>query len=243
MLTTTSFTRITGSRVSPRRSWRGAWQCASHRPARHAWQGEEWQSRRWRLPRTSEPASTARTMSYAKPDVLIVSTDDEWRQLTCLYLADHDKLKTMHPGLHRDLFHPGDPRHAVRASLGFAEEAGRLERGTDPEAQGSRSGVKSLQRTRFRPREEGAIRHRRWRERCRRRGRAGSTQGAGARPGHRLQGPLRGAAATRETPQPTTGPPMPYSCCSHSESFGLAALEDVGRKTAVLRGRRRGACL
>ncbi|MGH2734223.1 MAG: glycosyltransferase, partial [Actinomycetota bacterium] len=49
-------------------------------------------------------------------DVLIASTDDEWQQLSCLYGAPHDGLKTIHPGVDHALFKPGD-RAAARAEL------------------------------------------------------------------------------------------------------------------------------
>jgi D-inositol-3-phosphate glycosyltransferase len=41
-------------------------------------------------------------------DVLIASTDDEWQQLSCLYGAGHDRLKTVHPGVDHVTFKPGD---------------------------------------------------------------------------------------------------------------------------------------
>lgn len=55
-------------------------------------------------------------------DVLIASTDDEWRQLSCLYGVTHDRLKTIHPGVDHAIFHPGD-RGAARARLGLGDEA------------------------------------------------------------------------------------------------------------------------
>jgi D-inositol-3-phosphate glycosyltransferase len=58
----------------------------------------------------------------AEADVLISSTDDEWRQLSCLYGVAHDRLKTIHPGVDHDLFSPGD-RKAARAELGIGDEA------------------------------------------------------------------------------------------------------------------------
>ena len=65
-------------------------------------------------------------------DVLVASTDDEWRQLACLYGAHHDKLKTLHPGVDHATFTPGD-RGEARAALGFVDEAvmlyvGRIQR-------------------------------------------------------------------------------------------------------------------
>lgn len=65
-------------------------------------------------------------------DVLVASTDDEWKQLACLYGAHHDKLKTLHPGVDHAVFSPGD-RAQARASLGLSDEAvmlyvGRIQR-------------------------------------------------------------------------------------------------------------------
>ena len=54
-------------------------------------------------------------------DVLIASTDEEWRQLSCLYGASHDRLKTIHPGVDHRIFKPGD-RSAARAELGLDED-------------------------------------------------------------------------------------------------------------------------
>lgn len=65
-------------------------------------------------------------------DVHVASTDDEWMQLACLYGAGHDKLKTLHPGVDHAVFTPGD-RAEARASLGISDEAvmlyvGRIQR-------------------------------------------------------------------------------------------------------------------
>ena len=56
----------------------------------------------------------------AAADVLIASTDAEWQHLACLYGAPHDLLKTIHPGVDHEIFHPGD-RDAARASLGLSD--------------------------------------------------------------------------------------------------------------------------
>ena len=65
-------------------------------------------------------------------DVLVASTDDEWDHLACLYGASHDRLKTIHPGVDHSLFAPGD-RAAARARLGLRDEVvvlyvGRIQR-------------------------------------------------------------------------------------------------------------------
>ncbi len=54
-------------------------------------------------------------------DVLIASTDSEWEQLACLYGAPHDGLKTIHPGVDRKLFFPGDRLESKRR-LGLGDE-------------------------------------------------------------------------------------------------------------------------
>ncbi|MGH2751444.1 MAG: glycosyltransferase [Actinomycetota bacterium] len=54
-------------------------------------------------------------------EVLIASTDEEWQQLSCLYGASHDRIKTIHPGVDHDVFHPGD-RVRARYELGIAPD-------------------------------------------------------------------------------------------------------------------------
>lgn len=65
-------------------------------------------------------------------DVLVASTDDEWKHLACLYGARHHNLKTLHPGVDHSVFSPGD-KGAARAELGLGDEAvmlyvGRIQR-------------------------------------------------------------------------------------------------------------------
>lgn len=55
----------------------------------------------------------------ATADVLLASTDEEYRQLVCLYGAPHDRLKVLHPGVDHARFHPGD-RVEARAELNIA---------------------------------------------------------------------------------------------------------------------------
>lgn len=55
-------------------------------------------------------------------DVLIASTDEEFQNLACLYGAAHDRLKTIFPGVDHSMFRPGD-RGAARRELGLGEEA------------------------------------------------------------------------------------------------------------------------
>lgn len=51
-------------------------------------------------------------------DVLVANTDDEWRQIACYYGAPHDRLKTIYPGVDHDLFGPGS-RSDARSHLGL----------------------------------------------------------------------------------------------------------------------------
>ena len=65
-------------------------------------------------------------------DVLIASTDDEWEHLSCLYGAPHDRLKIVHPGVDHATFRPLD-RVRSRRSLGLGDAhvllyAGRIQR-------------------------------------------------------------------------------------------------------------------
>ena len=57
----------------------------------------------------------------AAADVLVASTDEEWGHLSCLYGASHDRVKTLHPGVDHEVFHPGD-RDAARDQLGIRDE-------------------------------------------------------------------------------------------------------------------------
>jgi D-inositol-3-phosphate glycosyltransferase len=68
----------------------------------------------------------------AAADVVVASTDNEWQQLSCLYGAPHDSLKTLHPGVDHSLFSPGS-RLTARATLGLGDGpvllyAGRIQR-------------------------------------------------------------------------------------------------------------------
>ena len=55
-----------------------------------------------------------------RADVLVASTSEEAEQLSCLYGADHDRLKVVHPGVDHDMFSPGD-RGEARRALGLSE--------------------------------------------------------------------------------------------------------------------------
>jgi D-inositol-3-phosphate glycosyltransferase len=57
-----------------------------------------------------------------RADVLIGSTDEEWRQLSCLYGAPHDRLKVVYPGVDHTRFKPGS-RMRARARLGLRPDS------------------------------------------------------------------------------------------------------------------------
>jgi D-inositol-3-phosphate glycosyltransferase len=72
------------------------------------------------------PESEARIRGEAEvveaADVLVTSTDEEFENLACLYGAAHDRLKTIFPGVDHEMFFPGD-REAARLELGIEDEA------------------------------------------------------------------------------------------------------------------------
>ena len=167
-----------------------------------------------------------------KADVLIASTDDEWRQLACLYLADHDKLKTIRPGVDRELFHPGDQRTA-RANLGMGEEAVLLYVGRIQKLKGLDLALRAFSEL------DSAF------ERDVRFVIVGGVSGAGGEDElsrlNDLAHDLGIASKVRfEGPQPHEKLPTYYRAadvvlvCSHSESFGLAALEAHACGTPVV---------
>lgn len=69
----------------------------------------------------------------AAADVLVTSTDVELEHMACLYGASHDRLKTIHPGVDHAAFFPGS-RSDARAALGWESErpvmlfVGRIQR-------------------------------------------------------------------------------------------------------------------
>jgi D-inositol-3-phosphate glycosyltransferase len=56
-------------------------------------------------------------------DRLIANTDDEARELVELYDASPDEVDVVHPGVDLDVFRPGDGRAAARARRGIAPDA------------------------------------------------------------------------------------------------------------------------
>ena len=166
-------------------------------------------------------------------DVLIASTDEELEQLACLYGASHDRLKTLHPGVDHSLFNPGSMIEA-RTELGLAPDAvvllfvGRIQRLKGLEL--AIRSVEQLEPAFDRPVELVVV------------------GGASGRGGQGEIDRLRDLATSlgiedRVTwvgPQPHARLPWYYRAadavvvCSHSETFGFAALEAHACGTPVV---------
>lgn len=76
-------------------------------------------------------------------DVQLASTDDEWQQLSCLYGAHHDRLKTVHPGVDHGVFYPEDRLHARRRLEISPEDAVMLYVGRIQPLKGLELGVRA----------------------------------------------------------------------------------------------------
>ncbi|MDQ3957228.1 MAG: glycosyltransferase [Actinomycetota bacterium] len=172
----------------------------------------------------------ARVISAA--DVLVASTDDEWKQLACLYGASHDRLKTLHPGVDHALFSPGS-RDGARAALGLGDEAVMLYVGRIQRLKGIDLAIGSLAELKGSPGRNvtlviaggasgptGSTEVRRLRDLAARLGVAESVRFVGAVPHSELPAYYRAADV--------------LVVCSHSESFGLAALEAHSCGTPVV---------
>lgn len=156
-------------------------------------------------------------------DVLIASADDELEQLSCLYGAPHDNLKTLHPGVDHDVFRPLDPREA-RRELGLGEGAVMLFVGRIQRLKGVDLAIRAL--AELVPALDEDVR-------------LMIVGGASGPDGEAEIERLRALATSLEVhdhvefagPQPHHRLPLFYSAadvvtvCSHSESFGFAALE------------------
>ena len=165
-------------------------------------------------------------------DVLVASTDEEWEQLACLYGAPHDGLKTIHPGVDHEMFSPGDVEGA-RRELGLEDRltilyAGRIQRlkGLELAIRAVEQLVPALDRPVSLLIAGGAS------------GRGGDDE---VRRLHALVAELGLEDVVRFLgPQPHARLPLFYRAadalvvCSHSESFGLAALEAHASGTPVV---------
>lgn len=166
-------------------------------------------------------------------DVLIASTDEEWSQLTCLYGASHDRLKTLHPGVDHAVFRPGDGAEA-RARLGLLQNqavmlyAGRIQRlkGLELAIRATEQLTSALDRELVLLLVGGASgpggedEMARLEDLAEDLGIAANVRFVGARPHHHLPVFYRASDVV--------------VMCSHSESFGLAALEAHACGTPVV---------
>ena len=173
-----------------------------------------------------EPATriAGESSVIGRADVLIPSTDEEWQQLSCLYGASHDRLRIVYPGVDHAQFKPGDQDRA-RTRLGLRPDqavvlyAGRIQplKGLDIALDAVAHVARSLER-------EIVFML------------VGGPSGpAGERELARLRGLVSELALEDRVrfmgPQPHRTLPGFYHAadalvvCSHSESFGLTALE------------------
>ncbi len=170
---------------------------------------------RWRLEGEREVVEAA--------DVLIASTEEEFAQLACLYGVPHDLVKTIHPGVDHSLFHPGSQASA-RSRVGVADELVMLYVGRIQPLKGIELALRAVEELRPALDRDLLLL---------------IVGGASGRSGEaeleRLRGLTRSLAIEGnvrfEGPQPHERLPDFYRSadlvcvCSHSESFGFAALE------------------
>jgi len=159
----------------------------------------------------------------AAADVLIASTDTEYLQLSCMYGASHDRLKVVPPGVDHQLFRPMD-KDAPRAALGLQSQAvmlfvGRVQplKGIDLAIQATEQLMHALDR-------EPLLLI------------VGGASGSGGEDELRRLRDLATSLGVEQNvrfigPKPHQSLPQIYAAAdvvvvpSHSESFGLAALE------------------
>ncbi len=180
------------------------------------------------LARGDRPESDERLEGEARvisaSDVLVASTDDELQQLACLYGAPHDRLKTVYPGVDHSLFQPQGRNQKARAELGLTDEATLLYVGRIQPLKGLELAVRAVDEL------SGAF------ERDVVLLVVGGASGSGGESElERLRavaGSLRVSDRVRFLgPRPHGSLPDLYAAsdvvvvCSHTESFGLAALE------------------
>lgn len=179
------------------------------------------------LPDGDRPEPAARVEGelqvISAADVLVASTDQEQEQLACLYGASHDGLKTIHPGVDHTIFRPGS-KEVARAALGLRDEAVLLYVGRIQPLKGIELAIRSLERVvRSTNREVVLLVV------------GGASGAAGDRELERARELASSLGVERNVrfvgAQPHTSLPGFYQAadvvvvCSHSESFGFAALE------------------
>jgi len=160
----------------------------------------------------------------AAADVLAVSTEAEAQQLTSLYGASLDRIKTVHPGVDHTAFRPGTARDSTRTELGLTDEATLLYVGRIQPLKGLELAIRALEEL------SGAFE------------RdvvllvvGGASGNAGAAELLRLKRLAHSLGVADRVrflgPRPHELLPSLYTAsdvvvvCSHTESFGLAALE------------------
>ncbi|MBW3593954.1 MAG: glycosyltransferase [Actinobacteria bacterium] len=160
----------------------------------------------------------------AASDVLAVSTDDELQQLACLYGAPHDRLKTVYPGVDHALFMSGLAPQPTRARLGLTDEATLLYVGRIQPLKGLELAIRSVDELSGAMERDVVLL---------------VVGGASGPAGDAELERLRLLASSLSVddrvrflgPQPHSSLPDLYAAsdvvvaCSHTESFGLAALE------------------
>jgi D-inositol-3-phosphate glycosyltransferase len=165
-------------------------------------------------------------------NVLVASTDEECEQLACLYGASHDRLKTIHPGVEHQIFSPG-AKEVARADLGLRDEAVLLYVGRIQPLKGLELAIRSLEHVVARvPRKVVLLV-------------VGGASGVdGDRELERIKRLVAELGLEQNVrfvgPQPHSSLPVFYRAadavvvCSHSESFGFAALEAHACGTPVV---------
>lgn len=165
-------------------------------------------------------------------NVLVASTDEECEQLACLYGASHDRLKTIHPGVDHKIFKPAD-KEVARAELGLRDEAVVLYVGRIQPLKGLELAIGSLAHVVDRVPRKVVLMV------------VGGASGAdGDRELERSRELVTELGLEQNVrfvgPQPHSSLPAFYQAadavvvCSHSESFGFAALEAHACGTPVV---------
>ncbi|HEX3327823.1 MAG TPA: glycosyltransferase [Actinomycetota bacterium] len=168
----------------------------------------------------------------AAADVLIASTDEEFENLACLYGAAHDRLKTIFPGVDHAMFYPGDAK-AARKELGLTDEAVLLYVGRVQPLKGIELALRGI--AELAPRLDRPVRLMVV---------GGPSGQVGTQEMDRLRGLTEelgiGENVVFTGPQPHRVLPTFYRAAdaavvvSHSESFGLVALEAAACGTPVV---------